>query len=94
MRKVYTLAFAALLVSSSAFAQVTSFESANPAPKGQDLDKVVCEVDQTTGTRLGATKVCRTVLQWQELRREHREGLELFQRNGTSVGCQEGQDCG
>jgi hypothetical protein len=97
MRKIYTLAFVVSLVSSSAFAQVTSLESANPAPKSvrsQDLDKLVCEVDSTTGTRLDNHKVCKTVLQWEEQRRAHREQLEGVQRQGTSVGCQEGQACG
>lgn len=93
MRNIFTLAFAAALASSSAFGQVTSLEAANPAPKGsgdQDLDKIVCEVAQTTGTRLGARKVCKTVAQWQDQRRQHREGLEEVQRMGTSVGCPNG----
>lgn len=97
MKKLHTLAFAASLVSSSAFAQVTSMEAENPAPKSvssQDLNKIVCEVDSTTGTRLDNHKVCKTVLEWQELRRAHREQLEGVQRQGTSVGCQEGQACG
>jgi hypothetical protein len=94
MRKIFAAAFAAFLMSSSALAQVTSLEADNPAPKGQDLNKVVCEVQSTTGTRLDDHKICKTVLEWQQLRREHREGLETIQRQGTSVGCQEGQACG
>ena len=97
MRKLYTVGFGALLASSAAISQVTSMESANPAPKSvgsQDLNKIVCEVDSTTGTRLDNHKVCKTVLEWQEQRRAHREGVEGFQRQGTSVGCQEGQNCG
>ena len=94
MRKVFAPAFAALLVSSSAFAQVTSIETDNPSPKGQNLDKIVCEVQTTTGTRLDDHKVCKSVLEWQQMRREHREGVEGIQRQGTSVGCQEGQSCG
>jgi hypothetical protein len=96
MKKAASLIFAASLVSSSAIAQVTSLEAANPARKGgsQDLDKIVCEVAQTTGTRLGAHKVCKTVLEWQQQRTWHRQGVEEIQRMGTSVGCQEGQSCG
>ena len=94
MGKVVAFAFAGLVVSSVAFAQVTSIETDNPSPKGQDLDKIVCEVQTTTGTRLDDHKVCKTVLQWQQMRREHRQGLEEVQRQGTSVGCQEGQACG
>jgi hypothetical protein len=95
MRKLYTVGFAALLASSSAISQVTSMESANPASvSSQDLNKIVCEVDTTTGTRLDNHKVCKTVLEWQEQHRAHREGVEVIQRQGTSVGCQEGQNCG
>jgi len=94
MRKMFGPALAVLMVSSTAFAQVTSLESDNPAPKGQDLNKIVCENQTTTGTRLDNHKVCRSVLEWQQMRREHREGVEGVQRQGTSVGCQEGQACG
>ena len=96
MKKLSTLIFVASLLSSAATAQVTSLQTANPAPKGssQDLDKIVCEMAQTTGTRLGARRVCKTVAEWQDQRRQHREGLEEVQRMGTSVGCQEGQGCG
>jgi hypothetical protein len=96
MSKYLALAFAASLVSSSAFAQVVSFESANAAPKStnaKDLDKIVCEVESTTGSRLDNHKVCKTVLEWQQFRRQNREGVEGFQRQGTSAGCQEGQSC-
>jgi len=71
----------ALLASTPAFAQVTSITTNNPAPKGgQDLNKIVCEVDQTTGSRLGARKVCKTVLEWQQGRQEQRGDLEKIQR--------------
>lgn len=90
-----TLAIAALLAAAPAGAQVTSIQSSNPsAPKSHDPNAVVCQVEQTTGTRLGARKVCKTALEWQQLRTEHRESVEQFQRMGTSAGCQEGQGCG
>jgi len=79
----------ALLASSPALAQVTSISTNNPAPKGQDLNKIVCEVDQTTGSRLGARKVCKTVLEWQQMRTEQREHVEGVQRN-SNVGKQPG----
>ena len=96
MRKSLALAFAASLVSTSAFAQVVTFESATAAPKSvnsNDLNKMVCEVQTTTGSRLDSHKVCKTVLQWQQFRTQNREGVECFQRQGTSLGCQEGQGC-
>jgi len=95
MGKLVTIAAATLLGASSAVAQVTSIESSNPASKGiGNPNRIVCEVDETTGTRLGAHKVCKTALEWQEQRASHRESLEMFQRQGTSQGCQEGQGCG
>lgn len=95
MRKIVALVFATVLVSSSAFAQVASIEAQNAGPRGQDLNKVVCEEISRTGTRLDTRKVCMTILQWQQLRRDHREGLETFQRQGTSVGCPDGHvECG
>jgi hypothetical protein len=95
MKKIYTLAFAASLANSAAFGQVVRIESANGGPRGgQDPSKIVCEVESRTGTRLDTRKVCMTLLEWERLRRDHREGIEAIQRNGTSVGCQEGQSCG
>ena len=97
MRKYFALAFAAALIGSSATGQVVSWESANPAPKSvnaKDLNKMVCEVESTTGSRVDNHKVCKTVLQWQEGRRDNRDFVEGVQRQGVSVGCQEGQACG
>lgn len=95
MKKIYTLAFATSLASSAALSQVVSVESDNAGPRGgQNLNKIVCETESRTGTRLDTRKVCMTLLEWQRLRRDHREGLEAIQRQGTSVGCQEGQSCG
>ncbi|MFL6730409.1 MAG: hypothetical protein ACJ8E3_10540 [Sphingomicrobium sp.] len=88
MRTVYALAVGASLATSPAVAQVTSMAAANPPPasaaKGQNLNKIVCEVDQTTGSRLGARKVCKTVLEWQQMRREQRETIEKIQQ-GTNI---------
>lgn len=95
MGKLVTIAAAAVLTAGSAVAQVTSIQSANLGSKGTGHpDRIVCEVDETTGSRLGAHKVCKTELEWRQQRSEHRETLEGFQRQGTSLGCQEGQGCG
>ena len=88
MKILFTLVLAATALSSAATAQVTSIATANPAPKGgaQDLNKIVCEVDETTGTRLGARKVCKTVLEWQQFKYEVHQGLQKFQQQATSTG--------
>jgi hypothetical protein len=88
--KIISLAFAASRASSAATAQVTRIEAANPAPKGQDLNRIVCEVDETTGTRLGARKICKTVLEWQDMRTQTRTNVEMVQRMATSTGCPNG----
>ena len=93
MKTIAKMIAAALMVSTPAAAQVTSIESNNPLPKRGDPNRVVCEVEETTGTRLGARKVCKTVLEWQQMRAEHRETVEDFERRNTSVGCQTGDAC-
>jgi len=92
MMRPHKLAFAALVVGSTALSQVTSIQSDNAGPRGgQNLNRVVCEIDSRTGTRLDTRRICKTVLEWDQLRRDHREGLEAFQRQGTSVGCPDGR---
>jgi hypothetical protein len=82
-----------VLIASPATAQVTSLQAANQLPKTGDPNRIVCEREETTGTRLGSRKVCLTVAEWAEKTREHRETVESIQRFGSSVGCQEGQSC-
>jgi len=79
MTKMILFGFA-LLASTPALAQSTSIVSNNPAPKGGDPNRIVCEVDQTIGTRLGARKVCKTALEWDQGRQEQRGDLEKIQR--------------
>jgi hypothetical protein len=69
-----------LIAASGASAQVTSIVTSNPAPKGGHLDRMVCESEEKTGTRLGARRVCLTVAQWSDRRREHREHTEKVQK--------------
>ena len=40
------------------------------AQNKSDLNKVVCEKQETLGTRLGAKKVCMTVAQWIEFQND------------------------
>ena len=65
---------------SGAGAQVISIETSNPAPMFGSEDRMVCETEEKTGSRLGARRVCLTVAQWAEKRREHREATEKVQR--------------
>ena len=55
--------------------------AAKPSPNKSDLDKIVCEKQETTGTRLGTKKVCLTVAQWLEFRRDEQDQLQHLQAN-------------
>ena len=68
------------MVAAPVAAQVASIESSRPSGR-YDPNRMICERENTTGTRLGARKVCLTAAQWQEKRREHREELERAQKN-------------
>jgi hypothetical protein len=53
----------------------------NAAPKKPDPNKVVCELQDQIGTRLGAHKVCMTVAQWEEFRRDEQSQTQHIQQN-------------
>jgi hypothetical protein len=72
---------ALLFLCSSAGAQVTQVATIPPQAKG-DSNRMVCEKEETIGTRLGARRVCLTVEQWKEKHREQREWTEQIQ-SGT-----------
>ena len=78
-----------LVATAPAFAQVTSIESSNAAPKqvAGDPNRVICEVQDTIGTRLGRRKVCLTAQQWADKRTEHRGMLEDIQLKAQDFTC-------
>jgi hypothetical protein len=89
---IKSLALLSLLVSTGAAAQaITSYRTDNPAPVKGDSDKIVCQKQETIGTRLGAKKVCMTVAEWNDRRRDQREETEKIQSLACMPG--EGQDC-
>lgn len=54
---------------------------AKPSSSKTDLDRVVCEKQDTTGSRLGAKKVCLTVAQWLEFKKDEQDQLQHLQQN-------------
>lgn len=67
MRFVATIAF----MSMATPALADQVPAAAPAPAtstAQAKPKLICEVDELTGTRLGAHKVCMTADQWRQQR--------------------------
>jgi hypothetical protein len=83
MRRI--VALLALIVPAAAPAQdITSYRTNNPSTIKGDPDKVVCEREETIGTRLGAKKVCLTVSEWNERAKADRDQTERVQA-GTRV---------
>jgi hypothetical protein len=68
------------LCSASAFAE----EEQTSAPTTNARDVVVCKrVPSATGTRLGATRECRTQREWDERRASDREMTERAQEGDS-----------
>ena len=78
-----------LIATAPALAQITSIDSSNAAPKqvAGNPNRVICEVQDTIGTRLGRRKVCLTAQQWAEKRTEHRGMLEDIQLKAQDFTC-------
>ncbi|HYE27836.1 MAG TPA: hypothetical protein VEA61_06355 [Allosphingosinicella sp.] len=75
-----------MLVSVIAFAMLAGSDIAPPAKsaKGRrDPDRVVCKYDLEPGSRLARRKVCLTVAQWEEWRRNEYLNLLRHQYNGA-----------
>jgi hypothetical protein len=52
-------------------------------------DKVVCKYAPKPGSRIG-TKVCMTKDEWDQVRRDSREGVDNLQRQNTAPGLPQG----
>ena len=53
------------------------------AKRKYDPSRMVCEVQEETGSRLGGRKICQMASEWAEQRRLDREALEKNQRYTT-----------
>jgi hypothetical protein len=93
MRAAIVLMIASLLAAPAA-AQITFDDSAKPAQTTstnlKDPNKIICERQETMGTRLGGKKVCKTAFEWQQEREQQRRTLEDVQRQATSTGSPAG----
>lgn len=69
-----------------ALAQAPGTDSANPAAKNKDPNRIICEKVQETGSRLNARRVCLTAQQWEEQRRRDRQNLEDAQQRKPGSG--------
>jgi len=66
----------ALLVGAPAFAQTQATGQSGQGAKPKDPNRIICEKVQDTGSRVAASKVCLTALQWEEKRRQDRAYVE------------------
>lgn len=62
-----------------AAAQTQAPNQAVPA-KNTDPNRIICEKQKETGSRLNSTKICMTAAQWEEQRRRDRESLQDAQQ--------------
>ena len=85
------MAALSLVATAPALAQITSIDSSNAAPKqvAGNPNRVICEVQDTIGTRLGRRKVCLTAQQWADKRTEHRAMIEDIQLKAQDFTCPE-----
>lgn len=85
LKTLSVFAFAATIAMPAA-AQVPASNppSQSPAasPAVKDSNKMICERQDETGSRLGGSRICKTALQWQQERQQQREMLEAQQRQG------------
>lgn len=90
MFKVYCASIAAAMMAATAapaLAQSTATSTNQPAANAappQNPNEIVCEKQETTGSRIGARRVCMTRAQWADRKLQDRQELERVQvQRGT-----------
>ncbi len=74
-----------LIVSGPAFSQIVFDDSPRPAAPAKsaavksDLDKVICRMQDTLGSRLQAHQVCMTKQQWWQYEQDNKRKVEELQ---------------
>jgi hypothetical protein len=79
--------FAALLAQNEAApAPAVAPPSAPPAKAAKPAKpKLVCHVNEVTGSRLGAERVCKTAEEWERIRRDSRDRMDDQLRHGLQI---------
>lgn len=73
------LLFAAPVVAAAKDAPPASAAKPASAAESDDAGKLVCRREATSGSRLGAKRVCRTAAEWERTRREDQQMTEKVQ---------------
>ena len=76
----------AALIATAAVAQAPNEGSTRVAPGNADPNEVICINQDTTGSRVNRTRICRTRQQWTESRQETRKSVERVQTFKTTSG--------
>lgn len=84
-------ALAALLLAIPAAAQTSTAGGAAPAAaaaggKAQDPNKIICEKQEVTGSRLAKRRVCMTQAQWADRKLQDRQEVERVQVQRGAIG--------
>jgi hypothetical protein len=88
MKLAQSVAFSiALCVPSTAIAEQAAPALAKPKSSSAAPDKLICHVEEETGSRLSKKKVCMTAAQWRESSFEAGQRLE---RGGINAGRPDG----
>ena len=64
-------------------AEKSGTEAAAPTTPKKDRERLICKVDNPTGTRTGGKRTCMTAAQWAERTARDREDFEDSQRHRT-----------
>ena len=95
MRKIVTAALAISALGFSSVAGVafaTDKSSPNDTARSQskdkrtDPDRIVCHVQDETGSRLGATKICHTAAEWSAISKEAQSAVMQTQNASKQSG--------
>jgi hypothetical protein len=84
MLRFVALATASLIVAAPALSQ-TATPAAAPANAKPAKDKLICETQQETGSRLDRKRVCHTAEEWQSIKSQSRDAIEKYQQQATGT---------
>jgi invasion protein IalB len=90
LKPLSILLMAAIAAPVTAQTNATAQPGAPAVSKDKDPNRIICEREETIGSRLAGKKVCMTAAQWQEQQARHREQVEKFQQQNTSTGVPSG----
>lgn len=89
MRYIFsTIALLAVAVPGLANGQGATGSSGEVAKEETDKsqNRMICKRQKSTGSRIGAKRVCMTAAQWAQIQRDERQALERGQANRPTDG--------